>query len=203
MGRGLPSFIIAILISLTSCSQPRDEIMLDSFEGELNSQTVDFGSSPNSYLKVEPAKNLKICGEQSIKIIYELKPSGYMWVARGYKLDVKGAGKWLVKPQDIDWKDFDAFSVYMYGRNTQGIVALDIKDAGGEMWRFIINDDFQGWKEIICPFSQFFARTDWQPDNAKKNEILDFPINSFQFEPRSPGKGVYYFDCLKLIKRNR
>ena len=151
--------------------------------------------------KVSPDTSIKVCDAQSLKIEYELKPSGYMWIARGYNLDVKGAAAWLVKPEDVKWRSYYAVSIQMYGANSGGVIAFDLKDSGGEIWRFIIDDDFTGWKEVICPLKEFFPHKDWQPDQAVKNEIMDFPIRSFQFEPRLPGKGVYYFDCVKVIKK--
>ncbi|MDD3296434.1 MAG: carbohydrate binding domain-containing protein [Candidatus Omnitrophica bacterium] len=181
-----------------ACSQPPEDVLVDSFEGMINSETVDFGSSENSSLSVSAGKEQKICGQQSLKIEYELKPSGYMWIARGYGLDVGGAGKWEVQPQDIAWKKYNAISVQVYGSNSSGVIAFDLKDKGGELWRFIIDDDFSGWKEVVCPLKEFFPRGDWQPDTAERNEKLDFPVLSFQFEPRLPGKGTYYFDCVKL-----
>lgn len=126
-----------------------------------------------------------------------------MWIARGYNLDVKGAAQWLVEPQKISWNKYNTISLQMYGGNSNSVVAFDIKDAKGEIWRFIIDDDFSGWKEIICPFKDFFVRKDWQPDTAEKNEIIDFPIMSFQFEPRLAGKGTYYFDCVKLTRTKK
>lgn len=191
------------LFIFAGCAQGPSEIMIDSFEGSLTKETVDYGAAEGSSLKVEADTNIKVCDAQSMKIEYELKPSGYMWIARGYNLDVKGAAKWLVEPKGINWRRYNAISLQMYGTNSGGAVAFDIKDAGGEIWRFIIDDDFTGWKEIICPFKDFFARKDWQPDIATKNEILDFPVMSFQFEPRLPGKGIYYFDCVKLIKAKK
>jgi hypothetical protein len=86
----------------------------------------------------------------------------------------------------------------MYGSNSSGVIAFDLKDKGGELWRFLIDDDFSGWKEVVCPLKEFFPRGDWQPETAERNEKLDFPVTSFQFEPRLPGKGAYYFDCVKL-----
>lgn len=194
----LPTLILCVLF--LSCASKTQELLIDSFEGELDHKSVDYGAAQGSSALVEPAKDVKVCGEQSLKLTYELKPQGYMWVARGQNLDVKSAAKWLVEPKDIDWEKYNALSVYVYGANNGGIIAFDIKDAGGEMWRFIIADDFSGWKEISCPFSAFFVRQDWQPQTAVTNKTLDFPLMSFQFEPRLPGKGVYYFDCVKLVK---
>jgi hypothetical protein len=65
-----------------------------------------------------------------------------MWVARGYNLDVKGAACWLVEPKDIAWEKYNALSINVYGTGSGGVITLDIKDAGEEMWRFLIDDDF-------------------------------------------------------------
>ena len=188
------------LVFSSGCTKAPPEFLLDSFEGEINSGTVDFGSSENSSLTVVCDKKIKICGEQSLKLDFELNPSGYMWAARGYGLDTKGAAKWEAPPEDIKWAEYNAFSLYMHGRNSGGIIAFDIKDSGGELWRFFLDDDTSGWKKVICPLTEFFPRGDWQPEDADRNEVLNFPIVSFQFEPRIMGKGVYYFDCVKLIK---
>lgn len=199
-GKNFALIIPLLIIGLIGCSKAPTEVMIDSFEGPLTKETVDYGAAEGSSLKVEADTNIKMCDAQSLKIEYELKPSGYMWIARGYNLDVKGAAKWLVEPQNIKWRAYNAISLEMYGTNSGGVVAVDIKDKGGEIFRYIIDDDFTGWKEITCPFKNFFVRKDWQPDSATKNEKLDFPVMSFQFEPRLPGKGIYYFDCVKVIR---
>ncbi|UCD15530.1 MAG: hypothetical protein JSV34_00315 [Candidatus Omnitrophota bacterium] len=186
--------------AVIGCSAPPQGVLIDSFEGDINARTVDYGAGQGSSLKVEADKSLKVCGSQSLKLDYDLKPSSYMWIARGYNLDVAGAAKWLVKPSEVAWEKYNAISIYMYGGNSDAVIAFDIKDAQGEFWRFIIDDDFGGWKEIICPFSQFFVRGDWQPESATRNEVLDFPIMSFQFEPRMPGEGRCNFDCVKVVK---
>jgi hypothetical protein len=195
----LPLVAVVILFA-AACSFGPKEMLIDSFEGDINNKTVDYGASNTSSLVVSADRELKVCGEQSLRLDYQLKTSGYMWAARGYNLDVKTAAKWEVEPNKIPWKNFNAISLQMYGQNTGSVVAFDIKDAAGEYWRFLLDDDFSGWKEITCPFDNFFARKDWQPEKATRNDILDFPIMSFQFEPRLPGKGVYRFDCVKAIK---
>ena len=192
--------VLSFFIFFTGCIKTPQELMLDSFEGEISSNTVDFGSAEGTTVKVEAAKDIIACGKQSLKIDYDLKPSGYMWVSRGYGLDLKGAAKWEVEPQNVQWKKYKAIVLSMYGSNSGGVVAFDIRDDGGEYWRALLDDDFEGWKEITCGFNEFFPRGDWQPEKAVRNETLDFPIKSFQFEPRLPGKGVYYFDCVKVTK---
>ena len=191
--------LVSAVFVIIGCSNPSKELMIDSFEGAINNKTVDFGSSKGSSIQVEASADKKICGAQSMELAYNLKPSGYMWAARGFNLDVKGAAQWLVNPKDIEWNKYRAISVYVYGANSQGVIAFDIKDSGKEMWRFLIDDDFTGWKEVVCPFKQFFSRKDWQPQGSDNNGKLDFPIMSFQFEPLLPGKGVYYFDCVELV----
>lgn len=201
-GEGMKRTLVTMIfsIAIAGCAVSPKEVLLDSFEGEINKTTVDYGAAKGSFVEVLADTSQKVCGEQSLKIIYDLGTSGYMWIARGYGLDVPGAGCWLRKPADINWKAYNAISLRMYGMGTGAVVAFDIKDSGGEMWRFLLDDDTTGWKEVICPLNQFFPRGDWQPDTAQKNAQLDFPIMSFQFEPRLAGKGVYLFDCVKLMR---
>ena len=173
-------------------------LMLDSFEGPLNHKTVDYGSADNSQLEVEAATDIKRCGAQALKMQYTLEAGGYMWCARGYGLDVLNA-VWETDFQKIPWGEYNAIEFEMFGNQT-GTVAFDLKDAGGELHRFMIQDDFTGWKQIVIPFTQFKPRGDWQPQSADGNQQLDFPVKSFQWEPKSIGSGVLYFDCVQLLK---
>jgi len=203
--KSLYVFLAGFLVfSLISYAQTEKELLLDSFEGELNSRTVDFGAGDDSLIEVDASTELKVCGAQSMKIKYDLKPGGYIWIVRRDEADKSKSKKegniWLVNPRKIDWEKYDALSLQMYGRKSNAIITFGIKDVKGEIWRFIILDDFKGWKEVVCPFSQFYAHRGQQPQNAEFNKILDFPIKSFLIEPNIPGEGVYYFDCVKLIK---
>jgi len=194
---------IFILFAAGSCFAQDQGLLLDDFEGKIiggPDGTVDFGAGGGSTVEVVAANDIKYSGEQSLKVNYNALSGGYMWIARGFELDAKNAN-WLIRPQDIDWKEYNAFTFYMYGSDTKTKISFDIKDNGNEMWRFMVEDNFKGWKRIICPFNEFFARGDWQPDNADKNANLDFPIKSFQFEPRPEAKGTLYFDCVELAKK--
>ncbi|MDD5618187.1 MAG: carbohydrate binding domain-containing protein [Candidatus Omnitrophica bacterium] len=192
--------IFAVAYAFLKNSQPAI-LAIDDFEGEISPRTVDFGSGAGSELKVTPSTDIKHSGKQALKLEYKSVINGYMWAARGYGLDVKGAAKWLKKPQEINWPKYKALVLYMYGQNSGAMLALDVIDADFEYFRFMIKDNFSGWKEIICPFDGFFARGDWQPDKAKTNAKLDFPVKAFQFEPRSIGQGTFYLDYVHLIKK--
>ena len=186
-----------------SCFAQEKSLLLDDFEKAISGGsdgTVDFGAGGGSSVEVTAAGDIKQSGRQSLKLIFDAVPGGYMWVARGFNLDAKNAD-WLIKPEDIDWQRYNAFSFYMHGNDSKAQIAFDIKDSGNEIWRFMLEDNFKGYKQIVCPFTEFFARTDWQPDNADKNANLDFPIESFQFEPRPQSKGVVYFDTVELITK--
>lgn len=194
--------IFILCLGTFSCAQDKG-LLIDDFEGEISGPpqgTVDFGAGGGSTIEVTAATDIKNTGAQAIKVVFDAVPGGYMWVARGFDLDAAKA-EWLVMTESINWDEYKTFSFYVYGRDSKTQIAFDIKDYGNEMWRFIIEDNFTGWKQIICPFEQFFARDDWQPDNADKNGILDLPIQSFQFEPRPEAKGTLYFDTVELIKK--
>jgi len=176
-------------------------LVIDDFEGEIAPRTVDFDVGGGSELRIRLSKDIKYSGRQALKLEYNAVPGGYMWIARGYDLDVAGAAKWLKKPTEINWPDYQAFAFYMYGQNSKNMLEVDIIDVDFEHFRFMVKDDFNGWKEIVCPFSEFIVREDWQPDKARENKKIDFPIKAFQFEPCSIAKGDFYLDYVHLIKK--
>lgn len=178
-------------------------LIIDSFEGKITGgqdATVDYGSGAGAKVSVFPGKSTVYHRRQSLKIVYDNSEGGYMWIARGYNLTIKNAAQWRVRPEKIKWDKYDALVFYLYGEGSGNDIAVDIIDSGKEYWRYLINDDIKGWKEIVIPFSDFSARKDWQPDNADRNNKMDFPINVYQFEPKT-GVGTIYVDKICLRKR--
>ncbi len=195
--------LVLVLCFVVSCSAQGKGLLLDDFEGAISGGadgTVDFGAGNGSTVEVTAALDVKNSGKQSLKVVYNAIAGGYMWIARGTGLDAKNT-KWLVAPEAIDWAKYKAVSFYMYGSDSKTKVAFDLKDNGNEIYRFLIDDNFKGWKEIVCQLDQFFPRGDWQPDSADKNAVMDFPLKSFQFEPLPESKGTLYFDEVKLIEK--
>ena len=195
--------LLAVVAVISSCAFAQNKgLLIDDFEGAITGGaqgTVDYGSGNGSSVVVTGAADIKNTGNQSLKLVYDSVAGGYMWIARGFGLDASNA-IWLVKNDEIAWKDYTALAFYLYGSNSKTQVAVDIKDNGNEIWRLIITDDFNGWRQIVCPFDSFFARGDWQPDAADKNAQLDFPLKSYQFEPLPESKGTLYFDTVELLK---
>lgn len=193
------SLILALWFCV-SCSAQDKGLLIDDFEGPITGGpegTVDFGTGNGSTLEVTAATDIKYSGKQSLKAVYNAVAGGYMWIARGSGLDAKNT-QWLVSPESVDWKKYKSISFFIYGSDSKTKVAFDLKDSGNEIYRFLVEDNFTGWKEIICSFDQFFPRGDWQPDAADKNATLDFPVKSFQFEPLPESKGTLYFDKVTL-----
>ena len=201
-------YLLVIAVSLFVLSVQgfaNKSLVLDDFEGDIimgPNGTIDAGAGNGSSVDVKADKTLKMSGEQSLKIVYDAVAGGYLWIARGYGLDVKGAARWNIEPEKINWSNYAAINFYMYGSGSNARMAFDIKDAGGEMFRFMVTDDFKGWKLIVCPFDQFFPRGDWQPPAAEVNGKLDFPIKSFQFEPIAVAKGEFNVDLVSLETLN-
>ncbi|MCA9403914.1 MAG: hypothetical protein KC897_09045 [Candidatus Omnitrophica bacterium] len=195
---------MALTVILAACGQQSGEkysksLLIDSYDRPLGSRQVDFGSSSGTRIEVAGYLGAKKCGAKSLRIKYNLLQGGYMYCARGYRLDAPGALWDGPHPEKIDWNAYSGFSVQVYG-SRRGPIAFDVKDNDGELHRFLIDDNFSGWREIYIPFSSLVSRTDWQPQNITVNKVIDFPIWSYQYEPKNPGEGQVYFDCLQLVK---
>ncbi|MCA9405267.1 MAG: hypothetical protein KC684_01930 [Candidatus Omnitrophica bacterium] len=186
---------LSIIFIMSGCGQPGGT-KLDSFEGEISRKTVDYGSDANSVIDVVASSDAQ-CGSQSLQINYDLAQEGYLFCARGYGLDVLNALWEAPMPDKVNWSKYQGISFQMLGQG-KGTIAFDVKDAGGEMWRFLVEDTTAGWREVVVGFDQFKVRTDWQPSTADGNKQLDFPIQSFQFEPKTLGEGSVSFDCVEL-----
>ncbi len=195
----------AMFLGFTGMSLAADsDLLVDDFEivsvttGPQG--TVDFGAGNGSTVSVVGATDIKNTGKQSLKVDFDAANGGYIYVARGKGLDAANAN-WQINPEDLRWEEYQGFSFYMYGTDSKAKVAFDIKDNGDELWRFVVVDDFKGWKKVVCNFNKFVVRDDWQPAGADKNGKIDFPIKIFQFEPLPSAKGTLYFDTVELVKK--
>jgi len=195
--------VLAVLSAVGIVLAEGNNLLIDDFEISISNGTegtVDFGAGNGSSVEVTESTDVKNSGNKALKVVYDAVNGGYIYVSRGTGLDAKNAN-WAINPSDIKWEEYNAISFYVYGTDSKARIAFDIKDNGGEIWRFITEDDFKGWKKVVCNFDKFVVRDDWQPENADKNGKLDFPIKIFQFEPLAESKGTLYFDTVELVKQ--
>jgi len=192
-----------ILTVVSICHAQERTLVIDGLEMAViggPDGTVDFGAGNGSSVEVASASDNVAGGKLAIKVTYNAVNGGYMYIARGAGLDAKNAG-WDISPDKIDWQKYRAIAFHMYGTDSKSQIAFDVKDSGGEIWRYTVADDFKGWKQVICPFDKFMPRSDWQPEIADKNSAMDFPLKSYQFEPLPESKGTLYFDMISLIEK--
>ena len=199
---GFLTIVLALLMTGV-CLADSDNLLLDDFEISVtggSEGTVDFGAGNGSTVTVTAATDIKNSGNQALKVVYDAVPGGYIYVSRGSGLDAKNAN-WTFKPSDIKWGEYSAISFYVYGTDSKVKIAFDIKDNGGEIWRFITEDDFKGWKKVVASFDKFVARDDWQPMDADKNAQLDFPTQIFQFTPLPASQVTLLFDTVDSVRK--
>ena len=195
--------IALVLIVTGACWAEGNNLLIDDFERAISGGadgTVDFGSGNGSTVAVTAAVDIKNSGNQALKVVYDATSGGYIYVATGTGLHAKNAN-WLINPSEIKWEEYTGVSFYIYGTDSKARIAFDIKDSGGEIWRFVTDDDSKGWKKVMVSFDKFIVRDDWQPDGADKNGKIDFPIKVIQFEPLPESKGTLYFDTVELVKK--
>ncbi|MGD0336535.1 MAG: carbohydrate binding domain-containing protein, partial [Candidatus Omnitrophota bacterium] len=196
-------------IAITPAPSQAQGLLLDDFEGEISSGpggTVNSSAGGGSSVEVAASPAIKYSGKQALKITYKAVPLAPSYIVVIRNSHAGSSTNWLAEPEGIIWQDYNAIAFYTYGSDSKTRIAFDIIDSGFEVWRFIFEDNFIGWKQVICPFNEFQPRSDWQPDNADKNHTLDFPIKEFRIDPLikpPPGgnikDGTFYFDKVELI----
>ncbi|MFA5275811.1 MAG: carbohydrate binding domain-containing protein [Candidatus Omnitrophota bacterium] len=193
------------LLATGTATGRAQSLLLDDFEGVISAgpeSTVNAEARGGSSVEIAASTDLKYSGHQSLKITYKAVPPNYSYVKVSAGLDYPNA-HWLVEPENIEWDKFNAIALYMYGSNSKTRFTFNIIDAGHEIWHFIFEDNFIGWKQVVCPFNEFRFGDIWKVDKADKNSKLDFPISDFQIESLPNGKieeGTVYFDKVELIK---
>lgn len=116
--------------------------------------------------------------------------------------DVKNASRWKVKPEEVVWENYGALSFRLFGFGHGATIAFDVKDSSGELFRFVVTDDTEGWRQVVCPFDQFVLCVEPQASLVAGNGNLDFPILSFQFKPLSDTRGGFKVDDVTLEPLN-
>jgi beta-glucanase (GH16 family) len=106
-----------------------------------------------------------------------------------------------------DWREHNAFSLWLYGSNTGGIIQVEIHDnrnpgmTGDTAERFFYQlvDDYDGWQQFTIPFHLFARRTDWQPDGAPNGGLGLDAVSGYSIGfPAGTGQQVAHIDRVGL-----
>lgn len=195
-------FITAFVFMLSALpAQAQEKLLIDDFEGPIYtgpSGTVGTGTTEYAILEITADTDIKYSGEQSLKVTFNTgSGKGTAWIAKGFDLEESSGAGWPVNPKDIEWNKYSGFSFYIYGGNSGNKIKLHVTDNGSEIFEYVFTDDFIGWKDITCNFNDFYAGP-WQPENADKNNKIDFPVKSFTFIFPSGETGTLYIDRAEL-----
>jgi hypothetical protein len=111
--------------------------------------------------------------------------------------DWGGAGFTLSSPKG-DWSGYKKLKMWIFGGNSGKKFSIDLEEAGKEQHRYTMSDDWKGWKEIVINISDFKVRSDWQPDDAKKNGKLDFPLKNLHLFTSNQFNSELVFDDISV-----
>ncbi|MDX2160275.1 MAG: family 16 glycosylhydrolase [bacterium] len=107
----------------------------------------------------------------------------------------------------MDWRDYNAFSFWMYGTGSNGTLQFELADnlnrdfpgdsAERYLYRFI--DDAAGWRQITIPFAALQRRTDYQPPGAPDDGLGLDQVSGYAFGlPSGIGASTILFDQVGL-----
>ena len=104
-----------------------------------------------------------------------------------------------------DWRGFESLSFWLYGRNSNTPLFVDIMDnrnpdsiaADAEVFTYSFSDNFSGWRLIRVPFSEFFRKeigNNAPHDGLGLAEVHGWAFGSLQ----TRGPITYYLDDFSL-----
>lgn len=150
---------------------------------------VHFSNQPagNNSFK-DPGSEIKVTTDAKgvLKIDYKLVKGGWMGATCEEFME--------------DWSDFTGLTFKVAG-GTKCKVRLELRDANGVSYEYLFVDDAVKGKVVTVPFSEFKARTDWQPAGVDPEQPFSLvPAQSMNISPLDAGKGVMFFSEMKLYK---
>ncbi|MEM7112807.1 MAG: carbohydrate binding domain-containing protein [Chloroflexota bacterium] len=105
-----------------------------------------------------------------------------------------------------DWSGYDAFSFWWWGSGSGGEHRVELKADGANAndsnrYAFTFTDDVMGWKAVDIPFSEFAARTDWNPGPNPSDPLNLANMWGYSILLASGTDGTFRLDDVMLTKR--
>lgn len=208
MKKNVLLIVALILVSITAfaadVAQPTaGGMMVANFEGFDGTLSVGGGSPVfektiwSAYNDADASKGSKIAAEVTNDAANGSKAIKLTWTLDGWCGMIVGGEDYANNPT-WNWSNYKNLSFY--------IKSADDKKANLVVRLSDVNDERFGsptikvtpeWQQVVIPFDKFKARSDWQPNTAKRDTFLDFPIREIEFAPQSP-KGNVIIDMIEV-----
>jgi hypothetical protein len=97
-----------------------------------------------------------------------------------------------------DWRGMKTLSLWIYGSKTYDVFDIYLQDKELEEFGVLLVNNWNGWKKISIPISDFHSRLDWQPEGAKVNRKIDYPLNQLILPCFYYARTILYFDDIEV-----
>lgn len=110
-----------------------------------------------------------------------------------------------IYPSPQKWDSYKQLTFNFYGSKTGSRIRVEILDnsatgstvSTAERFEVVFIDDFQGWRTITLPWSEFTRRSDWQPEGAPNNGLNLTNVWGLSFAPVE-GEGWFKVERIQL-----
>lgn len=147
------------------------------------------------YNDADAGKSSSIRGEIVNDAVHGSKALKIGWTLDGWT----GLG-WMPNDPKIvwDWSQYKSLSFWVKSSGSKERFVIELDDVNKEVfWSALVKADSTEWTKVVIPFKQIRARSEWQPADAKKNSVIDWPVQ-MQIVPQTKEGSVTidYFEAI-------
>ncbi len=161
-----------------------------------------FSDSDSSLVSISttPA-HPRLPGEEADNQVLQMELDVKAWAGVIHNFENAAVSRWTPR----DWRGFNEFSFWIYGRNTNTSLFVEILDnrkpcptpAGAEVYTYTFADNFSGWTQITVPFEKLVRKeiyNDAPNDGLGLSEVYGWAFGTLNTD----GPITYYIDDFEL-----
>jgi tetratricopeptide (TPR) repeat protein len=140
-------------------------------------------------------------GEEDNNQVLKLDLDVKAWAGVIHRFENAAVNTWAPR----DWREFDGFTFWLYGNNTNTSLFVEILDnrkyrsvtPDAEVYTYTFTDNFSGWKLITVPFEELARK---EIGNDAPNDGLGLSeVHGWAFGALNTGGSItYYIDDLEI-----
>ncbi len=98
---------------------------------------------------------------------------------------------------EILWSKYNTINFWIYGRKSGKVFLIKLLDKTYNEFIYLLQDNWEGWKKISVPFSDF-KHSSYYYDSFRINKKIKFPVNLLVFEANSYPP-IYNYGSSRII----